>query len=81
VDPAVRTSRLAVEGEGIERRFSPLQPILAACPLHGIFGGVRSSREFGHRDRADGNLERNLGGLEPSEVGHVRRCRFAVGVA
>jgi hypothetical protein len=64
IDPAVGTSRLTVKGKGVERGLGALQPILSTRSLVGVIGGMRSSREFGHGDRTDGEFARELGGIE-----------------
>lgn len=65
---AVGAGRLAIEGKGIEGRFSPLQAVLSTRPFVSVVGGVGPGGELCHGDRADGELDRQLFGLELVEV-------------
>ena len=58
IHPPVGACRLGVEGQRIEGGFRALEPVLAARPLFGVRCRVRTGRELGHRDCADGNLDR-----------------------
>jgi len=58
INPPVSACRLSVEGQRIERGFRALEPVLATRPLFGVWCGVRTGGKLGHRDCADGNLDR-----------------------
>ena len=58
IDSPVSARRLGVERQRIERGFRALEPVLAARSLFGVRCGVRTSGKLGHRDGADGNLDR-----------------------
>jgi hypothetical protein len=45
----------------MESRFGTLKSILSPRSLLGVGGGVGSGAEFGHRDGADGNFDRERG--------------------
>ncbi len=49
VDPAVGPGGFDIEGQRIEGRFGPLQPILSACALGRVLRRGRAGGEFGHR--------------------------------
>jgi len=58
INPPIRACRLGIEGQRIEGGFRALEPVLAARPLFGVRRGVRTGGKLGHRDCADGNLDR-----------------------
>lgn len=68
VDPSVSAGRLSVEGKRIECRFCSLQPVLSTSPLVGVDRRVRPGGKLCHGDRADGQLDGELIGLELLEV-------------
>ena len=77
VDPPVRPRVITVERHGLHPRFKLLQPILTSRPFGGLVGGVRPSRQFGHRDRADRCLIGQIGWFNDIQVDHHRRVEQA----
>ena len=56
-DPSVGSSGLCVERKWIKDGFRPLKAVLSSSTFSRIVGRVRSGREFGHRQRTDGEFQ------------------------
>ena len=60
VDATVCACGVRVERQWIECGFSALETVLPSSAFVGIGRGMGASREFGHRDRADCDLDGQL---------------------
>ena len=63
-----RHEPLPVERKGIEHLFRPLQSVLSPSTLVSVSGRMRSRGELCHGDRAHGQLDRQLTGIELFEI-------------
>ncbi len=64
VDATVGSRRVCIEGQRIECRLGPLEPVLAAGTFAGIAHGMRPSSELGHADGGHGDLGWQGGGID-----------------